>query len=111
MNAMCMDSSRLLVAQPRLDVHQPVLVEERDIGSLGDDNPAQPLRRGLVPLAAQPVALDPPGAGIILRGLLTLQREGSAVGLEADAVGTFLRGLAVDEGLARQEPAERRGVE
>src|SRR5437868_15211858 len=105
MNPICMNSSRSVVAQPRLDVHQPVLVEEPDIGSVGDDDPAQPLRLGLVPLAAQPVAVDPPGAGVVLRGLLALQRERGAVGLEADAVGTFLRTLAVDEGPARQEPA------
>src|SRR5438445_11189835 len=111
MNAMCMSSSWSLLAQPRLDVHQPVLVEERDIGSLSDDNPAQPLWRGLLPLAAQPVAIDAPGAGIKLRGLLALQRDGGAVGLKANAVGPFLGGVAVDECLARQELTERRPVE
>src|SRR5882762_7848254 len=111
MNAIFMDSSSSLVAQPRLDVHQPVLVEERDTGSVIDDNPAQLFRLGLFPLAAQPVAIDPPGSSVILRRLLALQRDGGAVLLEADAVGAFVRALAIEQRLARQEPAERRRIE
>src|SRR5437870_1037233 len=77
---------RSIVLDSRIDDHQPVPVEEGDMRARGDGLPAGAQRYRLLPLAAQPVALDMPSTGIILHRLDAFQSRGDAVDIEPDAV-------------------------